>query len=77
MHPSPLRDRVKARPFVPFAVTLSDGRQVRVTVPEMIILGKRWDTTAFVDEEGYDRIVLLHHDHISAIDPMSPRTPTD
>jgi hypothetical protein len=40
-HP-PLRDRVKATPFVPFAVTLSDGRQVRVTGPEMIILGKRW-----------------------------------
>lgn len=52
MADSPLRDWAKGVPFVPFTVTMSNGRQVQVTNPEMIILGKRWATVAFVDEEG-------------------------
>lgn len=80
MDHSPLRDWVKAVPFIPFAVTMSSGRIVHVTGPEMIILGKRWDTAAFVDEEGYDRLVIIHHDHINTIDsydPVQMGTPED
>jgi hypothetical protein len=29
-------------------------------------------TTAFVDQDGYDRIILIHHDHINAIDAYDP-----
>lgn len=72
MEPSPLQDWVKARPFIPFAVTLSSGRVVNVTGPEMIILGRRWDTVSFVDEQGHDRWVLMHHDHINSIDAYDP-----
>lgn len=68
MEKSPLRDWVNAVPFVPFTVTMSNGRSVPIIHPEMIILGRRWDTVSFVDEEGYDRIVLIHHDHINTID---------
>ncbi len=59
---------MKAKPFIPFTVTLSSGRHVAVTGPEMIILGRRWDTVAFVDEEGYDRLVVMYHSHIVSVD---------
>ena len=68
MTQSPLREWAKAAPFIPFTVTMSSGRHVRVTGPEMIILGKRWDTVAWIDEEGLDRTVLIVHAHITAID---------
>lgn len=80
MEHSPLADWARAVPFTPFAVTMSSGRVVHVTGPEMIILGRRWDTVAFVDEDGYDRTVLLHHRHITAIDAydrMQTTTPED
>jgi hypothetical protein len=69
---SPLRDWAKAVPFIPFTVTMSNGRQIQVTSPEMIILGRRWDTVAFVDEQGYDRIVVLQHTHINTIEAYDP-----
>jgi hypothetical protein len=47
---------------------MSSGRHVHITGPEMIILGRRRDTVAFVDEEGYDRTVLIRHTHITTID---------
>ena len=78
MDRSPLREWARAIPFTPFAVTMSSGRTVQVRGPEMIIFGKRWDTVAFVDEDGYDRTVLIHHTHITTIDAYDPvqlRTP--
>jgi hypothetical protein len=72
METSPLRDWAKATPFIPFTVTMSNGRQVPVTSPEMIILGRRWDTVAFVDDQGYDRIVVIRHAHINTIDAYDP-----
>lgn len=72
MEPSPLQEWVRNRPFIPFAVTLSSGRVVNVTGPEMIILGRRWDTVAFVDEHGHDRIVVMYHDHIASVDAYDP-----
>lgn len=72
MENSPLRDWAKAVPFLPFTVTMSSGREVQVTSPEMIILGRRWDTVAFVDDQGYDRIVVIQHAHINTIDAYDP-----
>jgi hypothetical protein len=72
MEPSPLQEWVQARPFIPFTVTLSSGRTVQVKGPEMIILGRRWDTVAFVDEQGYDRIVVMYHNHIASVDAYDP-----
>lgn len=72
MQTSPLTDWVKATPFVPFTVTMSNGRQVAVTSPEMIILGRRWDIAAFVDDEGFDRVVVMQHAHIATIDAYDP-----
>lgn len=72
MEHSPLRDWVKGVPFIPFTVSMSNGRQVPVTSPEMIILGRRWDIVAFVDEHGYDRFVVIRHAHINTIDSYDP-----
>lgn len=72
MDRSPLYEYVKATPFQPFTVTLSSGRHVSVTGPEMIILGKRRDLVAFVDEEGYDRHVAVFHDQINSVDTYDP-----
>jgi hypothetical protein len=75
MQTSPLRDWVKAVPFVPFTVTMSSGRQVQVTSPEMIIPGRRWNTVAWVDEEGCDRFVIIPHDHINTVKASAPGEP--
>lgn len=72
MEHSPLWNWAKAVPFIPFTVTMSNGRTVQITGPEMLILGRRWDTVAFVDEEGYDRIVVIQHRHINTIDASDP-----
>jgi hypothetical protein len=72
METSPLWDWAEAAPLIPFTVTMSNGRQVPVTSPEMIILGRRWDTVAFVDDQGYDRIVVIRHAHINTIDAYDP-----
>lgn len=72
MEPSPLRDWVKAIPFIPFTVTLSNGRQIPVSSPEMVILGRRRDTIAFVDDEGFDRHVIIEHRHIASVDAYDP-----
>jgi hypothetical protein len=69
---SPLRDWARGTPFIPFTVTMSGGRQITVSNPEMIILGRHWDTVAFVDDEGFDRIVVLQHVHIDTIDAYDP-----
>ena len=79
MEESPLRDWVKAAPFVPFTVTMSNGRSVPITSPQMILLGRRWDIVAWVDEQGFDRHVVIRHAHINTIDAydtvQSPPTP--
>lgn len=72
MEPSPLIQWLRGVPFIPFTVTLSSGRTVQITGPEMVIPGRRWDTAAFVDEDGFDRIVVLMHDHIASIDAYDP-----
>jgi hypothetical protein len=72
MEASPLRDWARAAPFIPFTVTMANGREIPVTSPEMIILGRRWDTVAFVDDQGYDRIVVLQHSQIITIDAYDP-----
>lgn len=72
MEDSPLHDWAKAVLFIPFTVTLSSGRQVAVSNPEMIILGRRWGTVAFVVDQGFDRIVVIPHTHINAIDAYDP-----
>jgi hypothetical protein len=73
---SPLRDWVKTVPFLPFTVSLSNGRTVAINSPEMIILGQNRDTAAFVDEEGFDRIVVIPHQHINTIDAYDPHQTT-
>ena len=72
MDRSPLNELVKAIPFHPFTVTMASGRHVSVTGPEMIILGKRRDAVSFVDEDGYDRLVLIYHDQINSVDMYDP-----
>ena len=72
METSPLLDWVKATPFIPFTVTLSNGQVVSITKLEMMILGRRIDTVSFVDEDGLDRWFLIHHDHIASIDAYDP-----
>jgi hypothetical protein len=76
MEPSPLREWVKAVPFVPFAVTLSSGRVVHVPGPEMVLLGRLRDVVGFVDEEGYDRHVVIYHNHVASVDQYDPMQST-
>ena len=42
----------------------------------LIILGRHWDTVSFVDEDGYDRLVLIWHNHINTVDAYDPQQST-
>ncbi len=75
MSDSPLREWAQVTPFVPFTVTTASGRAVRVLSADMIILGKRWDTVAYVDADGDDHTVLIHHDHIGTVAAADPAVP--
>ena len=78
MERSPLWEWVKTTPFNPFVVPMSNGREVRVMGPEMIILGRRRDIVSFVDDEGYDRHVVIYHNKVTTVgayDPMQTHTP--
>ena len=70
MEHTTLHDWAKSKPFVPFVVTVSNGRKVRVINLEMVLLGRRYSVVGFVDEESYDRYVVIHLNHINAYDPV-------
>lgn len=53
-----LRNAVKAEPFRPFTVSLTDGRSVRVRQPECIFIPLEASRTFIVAESGEDYSII-------------------
>jgi hypothetical protein len=58
---------LKQEPFQPFVLTLSDGEQFEVRLPEMIVVGKR---KAVVYEPSDDSFSFVAMVHINSIKPL-------
>jgi hypothetical protein len=80
-----MRSLIRARPFVPFRVYVSDGGSVEVPTPEVVLPGKRFAVVGHLDPDTsdiaidrYTTIWYLHvtrHEMLDAGAPPSFGTP--
>lgn len=70
---------LKARPFVPFRLWMSDGGHVNVRSPELVFPGRRYAIMGLLDpnaiEEGYDRHTLVWYMHVTRYEALAPGAP--
>ncbi len=70
---------LKARPFVPFRLVLSDGGTVEVKTPEMVLPGKQLAVVGILDPNRRDvlddRWTVVWYMHITRVDQLSPGAP--
>ncbi len=55
-----LRKMLKARPFAPFTIIMSDGTHITVKHPENALLVKQWIYVATEGGETAEHLYLLH-----------------
>ena len=55
-----LRDALRAQPFLPFRLHLTDGRAFRVQHPELLALGVTGRTVVYVNPDENDRVVIAN-----------------
>ncbi len=55
-----LRKMLKAAPFVPFTIVMSDGTHITVKHPENALLMKHWIYVATEGGETAEHLYLLH-----------------
>lgn len=76
MHFSDIHEFVKAEPFRPFRITLTDGRTYDVHHPELIMVGITsvivGRPAPDVEDPAYDRAVTVAISHIMQIEPLEP-----
>lgn len=78
MRPDDFRDFLKAEPFRPFRVTLTDGRTYEVFHPELAMVGRSTVTIGLVppgvSEPIYDRLVTIALVHVMQLDHLESVT---
>ncbi len=71
-----LRALLKASPFVPFRLHLSEGNYVDVKHPEFVLPGGRYAVIGLVDpakpEAPIDRHVTIFYLHVNRIETLMP-----
>jgi len=74
-----LRALVKAQPFVPFRLVLSDGGAVDVRSPEVVFVGRHLAIIGLLDPEAsdtfFDRFTIVSYLHVSRVEQLSPGVP--
>ena len=55
-----LRKMLKAQPFVPFTIIMSDGTHITVKYPENALLMKHWIYVGTEGGEATEHLYLLH-----------------
>lgn len=79
MPPKNIAELLNARPFVPFAIHMDDGRVFEVTHPELVWLGKATVTVGVLDKEtkeiqgrpAVDYSTTLALLHVVSLEPVS------
>ncbi len=66
---------IKARPFNPFRLTLSDGGVVEVRSPEVVSVGRNRAIIGLLDPNAtdtlYDRWVLVWYMHVTRVELLN------
>jgi hypothetical protein len=62
-----LREAIRATPFVPFTITLTDGRRLRARTVDHVLLSPRGDTFYIYPDD--DHIVWVNTLHVTSIEP--------
>ena len=74
-----LRNLLGARPFTPFRLLLSDGGQVVVRTPEVIIPGRRFAIIGLLDADApdglIDRWAVVWYMHVTRAEMLVPGAP--
>jgi hypothetical protein len=74
-----LQTLVKARPFVPFRLVLSDGGLVEVKSPELVMLGRRFAVVGILEPETRDSLIdrwtTVWYLHVTRAEQISPGAP--
>jgi len=67
---------LKAKPFVPFRLVLSDGSAVKIRSPEVAIVGGRFALVGLLDPDATDRLVdcwtVVWYMHVTRTEQISP-----
>jgi len=81
MRPDDLREFTQRRPFLPFRVTLTDGRTYEVRHPELVMVGRSSVVIGLpapgTDDVIYDRAVTVSLLHVMQVEAVqAPTQPT-
>jgi hypothetical protein len=71
-----MRTLLRAKPFVPFRLCLSDGGHLTVRSPEQVMLFRRYAIVGLLDpdslEESFDRHAVVWYMHITRCEELKP-----
>ena len=73
MHPNDLLARVRARPFVPFRLVVSEGGSYEIRHPDMIMVARRSVVVGLPapdDESIADTTHLIALIHVVRVEPL-------
>src|SRR5690349_9033300 len=74
-----LRTLLRRQPFVPFRLVLSDGGQVIVRTPEVVLPGRGFAVIGLLDENApdglFDRWTVVWYMHVTRVETLVPGGP--
>jgi hypothetical protein len=74
-----LRALLNAKPFVPFRLRLSDGRDVEVRSHEVVSAGRRFAMVGLLDPNAsdtfFDRWMTVWYMHVTSVEQIDPGAP--
>ncbi len=80
MPPQELRGLIRARPFVPFRLTLTDGRKFDVHHPDLVIVGTGvviiGIPQAGTEDPFMERSITVSLLHVVSTEPLAATAPT-
>ncbi|MBY0232632.1 MAG: hypothetical protein K2W96_25405 [Gemmataceae bacterium] len=74
-----MRELIQARPFVPFRLITSDGREIEVRSPEVVLPGRRLAVIGLLDADAtdtfFDRWTTIWYMHVTRAEFLAPGAP--
>jgi hypothetical protein len=74
-----LRSLLRARPFTPFRLYLSDGGHVDVRSPEVVTAGRRLAVVGLLDPDAtdtaFDRFAVVWYFHVARYEMLTAGSP--
>jgi hypothetical protein len=73
MPPEQLLAMLRTHPFIPFRITLTDGRQFDLLHPDMAIPGRRFVVLGIPEEDGCEyagRTITVALVHVTSLEPL-------